>query len=228
MEWGRAVVWHMDAATATERPMSKAKSKAAVKRFKKLSISIAPRERSGRRQRGHNRITETANAARETVVAARRKHHGLTDKQAKDQDAATFIGRAFMLGDLSKAQKQTAEWFDLAYRQHQNAILSPGRARGKPGFTHPDSDEYEAYCIQAKRRWDGIAALLRERDIAMHTTNSLGVLDAAIIRDADCYHYIGDLREVLNVIERWKSGTGEESSCNDAPNQNMVILVRTA
>ena len=204
------------------------RTKSDRKREKRLSIVPPQREPNGRVQRSKNRPTETARQARETAIEARKRQYGLTEKQAKDPDAATFIGRAYLQGDLSSEQKNTAEWFGTAVMQYRNAIQSPGRAKGRAGHAEFESEDYQRYCEEAKRRFDGIVAVLRERDIASRTTNSLGLLEAAIVRDMENWRQIGDIREALNVLSRWKSEGDEKSSCIVPANQGMVISVRTA
>lgn len=204
------------------------RSKAQRKRDQQLRQKLGWEPRAPKSAALRDRFApkrETAKEARATVLSYRQRIYGLTESQARDQDAATFIGRAYLMSQLSLDQKHTAKWFLEAVFQYRNAVQAPSRSRGKSGFAEFDSEDYERYCERAIETFNGIVAVLRERDIATRTTNSLGLLEAAIVRDVENWPQIGEIREVLNVLETWKSKGDYEGGCIAWENLKKESLV---
>lgn len=149
---------------------------------------------------------ETPREVTQTAMAYRQRQYGLTADQARDQRAATFIGRAVLKGEITPDQYDAANWFHEATLQYRNAMQSPGRMRGPSGFADVESHDYAAYCKEAIETYDAIVKALRNRDIYTRRTNSLGLLQAAVISDVDKTSELPEVRACLTILNRLRHG----------------------
>ena len=70
---------------------------------------------------------ETERDAMSTVIEARKRHFGVTAKQAKDERLGTALGRLAFRELISEAQYQAGVAFAEFYRQHHAVLVfSPG------------------------------------------------------------------------------------------------------
>lgn len=146
---------------------------------------------------------ETPQKIMETAVSARMRVFGLSEKDARQQFAGTFVGRARQANQLSPDQFEAAYTYAQIVLNYRTAIQSPGKiTRGRSAGL--DDGEYDERCKAAVKRYDQLVATLREVDRA-EKTNCLGVLEPAILRDVDMHHMMGDLRLALNAIHRWNT-----------------------
>ena len=135
-------------------------------------------------------VKETAAKIMDTAVLARMRVF-----------AGTFMGRAHLNGDISRDQLEAAQQFAQTVLAYRTAIQSPGKSTSGRPAGHDDA-EYERRCRAAIARYDGLVEVLRQID-RTERINSLGVLDAAVLRDVDVHAMMGDLRLALNAIHRW-------------------------
>lgn len=177
--------------------MTKAKSKGAARRLKKLSA----REPNGRPQRPPKR--EDEKRVMKVAVSARMRVFGLSEGDAKQQFAGSFVGRAHLDGLLSRDQLDAAHTYAQTIMNYRTAIQAPDRLRNGSGGDL-DDQEYTNRCQAAVNRFNDMVRSLREVD-RTEGINSLGVLEPAILRDADMHHMIGHLRLALNAIHRWET-----------------------
>lgn len=180
--------------------MSKAKSRAAAKRSRKQSVSFA-REPNGRTQRQPK--PEEERKVMKVAVNARMRVFGLSEGDAKQQFAGSFVGRAHLDGLLSRDQLDAAHTYAQTIMNYRTAIQAPERIRNGRGGDL-DDQEYTNRCKAAVSRFNDMVSSLREVD-RMEGTNSLGVLEPAVLRDIDMHHMIGHLRIALNAIHRWET-----------------------
>lgn len=164
-------------------------------------------KRRGRKRKATDRYPngqpkkQTEQKIMETAVNARMRVFGLTERDAKQQFAGTFVGRVHMEGDLSRDQLEAAHTYAQTVMAYRTAIQSPERLRnGRSGDM--DDQEYTNRCKAAESRFNAMVKALREVD-RTEGTNCLGVLEPAVLRDADMHHMLGHLRIALNAIHRW-------------------------
>jgi hypothetical protein len=151
---------------------------------------------------------ETERKAMEVVMQARQRIYGLTEEAAKRPESGSWIGRAYLSGDVTKSVSRNQmdaftafEQFMAAYRA---VIKSPGRLRsGRSGASSlaGSDDEYEAHCKRVVARYDDLKAKLQSVD-RMHRQKSLDMLDD-VMRGHEMTKHIGAIRLALNVVHRW-------------------------
>jgi hypothetical protein len=166
--------------------------------------SDGPREPSGRVSRsGQDNFDPPSKAAYE----ARVRMLGLTEDQAKDQKAGSFIGYLNLIGPrdgISQAQYEGALEYLRFRERHLRAIKSPAalydpEARGSGG--EEITDAYVAWCQDTEEEW---GALKKEIQAEQNYCrgNLWAALQYAIIEDRQMHHMIGDIRILCNVLAR--------------------------
>lgn len=162
------------------------------------------RTKSGQISRAKDAYNENAEA-----IALRMRVFGLTEKEARDQKAATYVGRLRLANcrhstdGISEAQYDAAVAYREAYEAFQRAVKSPDALRtGNGGACGPESDDYVIWCQRAVAKWEGIkAAVYLEQGFHENRgANMWAALDYLVIRDEQHPHMIGDLRLALNAI----------------------------
>jgi hypothetical protein len=144
-------------------------------------------------------------------IALRMKVFGLSEPEARNQMAATYIGRLRLINrrrdqstdGLNEGQYDAAVAYREAYEGFQRALKSPDALRtGVGGGDQGESDDYARRCVAAVARWDGIKAAVRLEQ-GFHENrgaNMWAALDYLVLRDQQHPHMIGDLRLALNAI----------------------------
>jgi hypothetical protein len=91
------------------------------------------------------------------------KVFGLTEKEARDQKAATYVGRLCLAGirsttdGITAAQYDAAVAFREAYENFQRAVKSPDAlASGNGGASGAEGPGYDSWCNGAVSKWEGI------------------------------------------------------------------------
>ena len=151
---------------------------------------------------------ETERKAMEVVMQARQRIYGLTEEAAKRPESGSWIGRAYLSGDVtvsvSRNQLDAFTAFEQFMAAYRAVIKSPGRLRsGRSGasFLAGSDAEYEAHCERVVSCYDDLKAKLQSIDY-MHRQKSLYLLDS-VMRGYDVSRDIGALRLALNVVHRW-------------------------
>ncbi len=178
--------------------MTKAKTVAAKKRGRKRKAG--QREPSGKLAR----TTSSRRSAeqRRPAMEARKRQYGLSDEDALSQEAGSLVGRLCLSGELSRPQFEAAEVFERTSLAYRTAIDVPDRL--KAGHGGMDDGEYEQWCAAAISRYREMVGILRNVDIEHRgTMNSLGVLQALVLRDTITERQFGDARVALNALSRW-------------------------
>jgi hypothetical protein len=156
-------------------------------------------------------------------IALRMRVFGLTEIDARDQKAATYVGRLCLAGQknntdgITVAQYEAAMAWREAYENFQRAVKSPDALRsGVGGGDQGESEDYARRCKAAIARWKGIEDAVRHEQ-CLHENrgaNMWAALDYLVGRDQQLPHMIGDLRLALNaighhmgMIQRPKRGT---------------------
>lgn len=162
------------------------------------------RTKSGRISRAKGAYNEHAEA-----IATRQRLFGLSEQDARDQKAATYVGRLCLAGSknttdgITQAQYEAAQEYLRAYEAFQRAVKSPDALRtGTGGGDQPESEGYAEWCEKAIKRFEGVkAAVMAEQCIYRNRgANMFGAIDCILLRDEEFPHMIGDLRLALNAI----------------------------
>lgn len=162
------------------------------------------RTKSGAISRAKSAYNENADA-----IALRMRVFGLTEKEARDQKAATYVGRLCLAGirkstdGINEAQYDAAQAYLAARHDFQRAVKSPDAlAVGAGGASGPEGPGYEQWCKRAIAKWEGIkAAIYLEQGLHENRgANMWGAVDYLLVRDEQHPHMIGDLRLALNAI----------------------------
>ncbi len=132
---------------------------------------------------------------------------GLTEKEARDQKAATFIGRLALLGQRRRQDGITEQQYDAAndylgaYEAFQRAVKSPDALRsGVGGGDQGESPNYASWCQRSIAHYEGMMAAVRAEQNLHRGANFYAALDYLVLRGESHWHMVGDLRLALNAI----------------------------
>lgn len=162
------------------------------------------RTKSGRISRAKGAYNEHAEA-----IALRQRMFGLSEQDARDQKAATYVGRLCLAGNknttdgITQAQYEAALEYLRAYEAFQRAVKSPdGLRTGSGGGDQPESEGYAEWCRKAIAKFEAVkAAIMAEQCLHENRgANMFAAVDYLLVRDQEFPHMIGDLRLALNAI----------------------------
>lgn len=141
------------------------------------------------------------------AIAARMRHSGLTKALARDQKAATFIGRLSLYGPetgISGRQYDAiVSYLDLR-AEYLRSIKAPdagrdGEAAG--GGWAPITAEYEDWVARVAEEYRLCRdAIQQEQNYSRE--NLWGALDVCVVRGVEAFHLVGALRIVGNALAR--------------------------
>lgn len=145
----------------------------------------------------------------EDGIALRMRIFGLTEKEARDQKAATYVGRLCLAGirnstdGISQAQYDAATAYLEARENFKRAVKSPDAlATGSGGASGLEGADYENWCQRAVAKWEGIQAAI-QLEQGFHENRGANMYAAVyhlLDRDGQHPHMIGDLRLALNAV----------------------------
>lgn len=166
---------------------------------------------------GKRKRSETENEVMATAIEARKRHFGLTAKQARDERLGTALGRLAFYGLVSEVQYQAGVTFGDLYRHHNTTIglpmPSPSSVSGllinEGIFGSSPSEPVLEVIEKIKRRFleatDALNACDREQRLSNGRRPTLLVY-RLICNDEDGRHWgvddIGNLRVALNALAR--------------------------
>jgi len=161
------------------------------------------RTASGRKSRAHDAYQEHVEA-----IATRMRVFGLTEQDARDQKAATYVGRLYLTGEFGKKPHSDVMWdaaqsYIAAYEQFQRAVKSPDALRtGVGGGDQGESENYARWCVAAIRKWEAMQDAIRVEQcvFANRGTNLFAALDYLVLRNQEFPHMVGDMRIALNAV----------------------------
>ena len=155
--------------------------------------------------------------AMSTVIDARRRHFGVTAKQAKDERLGTALGRLAFRELISEKQYQAGIAFGELYHRHQTVMGMPSPSpRSVAGllinegiFGASPSEPVLEVIEKVKRRFADATSVLdacdREQRMSAGKRPTLLVY-RVICTDQDALHWaeedIGNLRVALNALVR--------------------------
>lgn len=139
-------------------------------------------------------------------ILLRMKMYGLSEQDARDQKAATFVGRMNLTDKkslISNAQYDAAVEFLAIYDKYKRAISAPDALKQSGGVTGGASGEdYERWCSGAKARYNAAIEAIRVEQ-GLHEnrgSNLYAALDYIVCRDEQHWHMVGDARLALNAL----------------------------
>ena len=160
---------------------------------------------------------ETERDAMSVAIDARRRHFGVTAKQAKDERLGTALGRLAFWEMISETQYQAGLAFGQLYRDHHATVGLPSPSpRSVAGllinegiFGATPCEPVLEVIEKVKRRFREATAILdscdREQRISTGKRPTLLVYQI-ICTDQDAMHWveedIGNLRVALNALVR--------------------------
>lgn len=160
---------------------------------------------------------ETERDAMSTVIDARRRHFGVTAKQAKDERLGTALGRLAFRELISEKQYQAGVAFGELYHAHQILMGLPSPSpRSVAGllinegiFGASPSEPVLEVIERVKRRFADATSVLdvcdREQRMSAGKRPTL-LIYRVICTDNDALHWgeedIGNLRVALNALVR--------------------------
>jgi len=164
----------------------------------------AKRTKSGRISRAACGQNDNADG-----IATRMRVFGLSEKDARDQKAATYVGRLCLAGrrnstdGITDSQYEAAQAWREAYEGFQRAVKSPDALRtGVGGGDQGESEDYARRCRSAISRFENMQAAVRAEQ-SFHENrgaNMWAAIDYLVVRDQPFPHMIGDLRLALNAV----------------------------
>lgn len=141
------------------------------------------------------------------ALDARRRHLGLTQEQAKDQKAGTFIGYLNMIGPrdgLSDDQYEAATNYLSLRQAYLRAISAPGRIVDSEGYGIDNVTEaYEDWVRDTKDAYEACRRAIQDAQTENRGANLWAALDLIVIQDQHMHHMIGDLRILCNALARF-------------------------
>lgn len=166
---------------------------------------------------GKRKRQETEKDAMSVAIDARRRHFGVTAKQAKDERLGTALGRLAFRELISETQYQAGLAFGQLYRDHHATVGLPSPSpRSMAGllinegiFGASPSEPVLEVIDKLKRRLaaatDALDACDREHRVSAGRRPTLLVY-RVICSDEDAMHWpeedIGNLRVALNALVR--------------------------
>ena len=157
------------------------------------------RTASGRRSRAADTYQENIEP-----ILTRMRLYGLTESDARDQKAATFVGRLQLTKVISQPQYDAAIEYLGIVSAARRAIAAPDGllSSGGIGGDRGDTAEYAAWCAKAIAKREGAdRAIIDEQCLHQNRGATLmAALDYLVIRDEQHWHLVGDVRLALNAL----------------------------
>jgi hypothetical protein len=178
----------------------------------------------GRKRKAGNRYAcgkrtrqETERDAMSVAIDARRRHFGVTAKQAKDERLGTALGRLAFRELISETQYQAGVAFGQLYRDHHATVGLPspspqsiaGLLINEGIFGSSPSEPVLEVIEKLKRRFgdatNALDACDREHRMSQGRRPTL-LIYRVVCTDEDAMHWpeedIGNLRVALNALVR--------------------------
>lgn len=173
-------------------------------RKRKLDVQRTP---SGRR-------SEALSAQREHIepIAVRSRMFKLSEEEARDQKAATVVGRLHLLwrrsgdraGGLTERQYDAAVEYKSQADAYRRALSAPDSLRNasRTGTGTRTDEEHAKWCraVIAKFEASQRAVADEQRLMVNRGANLFAALDYTVLRDQQFNHLLGDARVALNAL----------------------------
>ena len=165
-------------------------------------LSRKPADVASRRKVAWDQLAQEAVSV---ALEARQRLFGLSEDDARNQQAGTFIGRLCMGKQLSVAQYEALCTWEASARANSaisagpmsDAAFDPNRVSGRAGESN---EAYQARVVAHHRR---AHKAVQDRQDELHGRGALfAALYECVQRDREFYHLVGDLREAANALAR--------------------------
>lgn len=160
-------------------------------------------------------------------VDARMRRYGLTEAEARDQRAATVVGRLRLLGERSERAGTivvtggddgtgwlavpgiSARMYEAAvtalgaYEAMRRALKSPGAVTGQgEGGAAPETAAYAEWARRAIEAWEVVGFVVAGANAAPagRRMSCWAALDLIVLRDEDMPHLVPDLKVALEAL----------------------------
>lgn len=167
----------------------------------------------GRKRNVNVKRTASGRASRAGAVPAnmeailtRMRIFGLSEQDARDQKAATFIGRMNLMDKkalISDAQYDAAQTYLELRDKYMRAISAPDASKQSGGATAGmTSEEHSSWCQSQKAKYDAAIDAVRDEQ-GLHENrgaNMWAALEYIVVRDEQHWHMVGDCRLALNAL----------------------------
>lgn len=168
------------------------------------------REPNGRKKRSAQVNSKEA-LENMSVVLAQRAKRGLSEEEARDQRALTFIGRLNLrynrpdgrADPLALSDEQYREALDMqtAYNAYQRAICSkPEYQEKRTGSGTADPDAYERFCGAAVSAWDKRHKTIKAHMVETGTPLGWEFIRLCVLRDHELPHLVRAGRATLSAL----------------------------
>lgn len=156
-----------------------------------------------------------AQTAHLDAIATRMRLFGLSEVDARDQKAATFLGRLYLTGELGKKPGSDAMWEAaqelLRMRDaYKRALKAPDALKNSVGAGGDlgETDAYVHWCRGVIGRYEAaVWAVSAENALHEHRGSNLyAAIDYIVFRDQPMAHMVGDVRIALNAVSHHLTG----------------------
>lgn len=152
-----------------------------------------------------------AEAANIEPILTRMRMFGLSEVDARDQKASTFIGRLQLQKAISQVQYDAAVEYLRIYEAYKRAIKAPDALKQSGGVGGGENTaDYERWCRSVIEKYAGekgdgsggaMAAIRAEQNLHENRGSNLyAAIDYIICRDEQHWHMVGDCRLALNAL----------------------------
>ena len=152
-----------------------------------------------------SRAKKPREAVDRLAILMRAKHTGLSETDAKDPRASTYIGRLFIAGidkgGISEDQYNAALKFIEVDNNYKKALLSPTAYYDEFNST-PNPERYEAFCKRAKKQYLAAREAIQEAQFDNKIDNLYAALQYIVLEDREMHHLVGAVRLVLNALNK--------------------------
>lgn len=156
------------------------------------------RTASGRKSRAHDAYQENLEP-----ILTRMRLFGLSEKDARDQKASTFIGRLNLMHAITLDQYHAAQDYLRVREAFQRAVKSPDALRSSNGGgDQGESPTYAAWCRNAIAKYEQANKAIMDAQCAFANRgrNLHAALDYLVCRNEEHWHLVDDCRVALSVL----------------------------
>jgi len=169
------------------------------------------KKQAGVKRTASGRKSRAIDAHQENIepILTRMRLFGLSEKDARDQKASTFVGRLQLTKVMSQAQYDAAQEYLSIREAFQRAVKSPDALRSSSGGgDQGESDTYTDWCKGAVRRYEAAQKAVMDEQCLFPNRgrNLIAGLDYIVCRDEMHWHLVGDCRLALNALAHHFSG----------------------
>lgn len=148
------------------------------------------------------RYTAPEPPASQAVIEMRMRLYGLTENQAKDQKAATAVGRLVLTRKLLPEHFLAASRYLDARRNYLTAVAcrSDVESGGAGGGGDDVTDGFVEWCERAKTSWGAIMETIEAAQICTRRRNLYAALDVVVVRDEVRQDMTADVSIALSAV----------------------------